>query len=156
TPDEAKRYGDPHWVTMDRPREGMPVPKGVDWDLWIGPAPFRPFHAAYLPGPRWYRWWDFGNGTMSDLGSHSNDLPWWALNRDAPRTVEGDGPPPNPEQAPASMRAVYEYGPRGDRPAVRVVWYQGQRKPEQWERKEIPQWNSGCLFVGDKGMLLAD
>ena len=55
------------------------MPKGLDWDLWLGPAPERPFHNVYFPGPKWYRWWDFGNGTMSDLGSHWNDLPFWAL-----------------------------------------------------------------------------
>ena len=55
------------------------VPKGLDWDLWLGPAPERPFNEVYFPGPKWYRWWDYGNGTMSDLGSHWNDLPFWAL-----------------------------------------------------------------------------
>ncbi|MFH1924590.1 MAG: Gfo/Idh/MocA family oxidoreductase [Planctomycetota bacterium] len=50
----------------ERFKEEMPVPSNIDWDLWIGPAPMRPFHATYLPGPRWYRWWDLGNGTMSD------------------------------------------------------------------------------------------
>ena len=52
----------------ERPTNVVPVPKGLDWDLWIGPAPERPYHDVYFPGPKWYRWWDFGNGTMSDLG----------------------------------------------------------------------------------------
>ena len=60
-------------------RRRTPVPAGLDWDLWLGPAPERPFNEVYYPGPKWYRWWDFGNGTMSDLGSHWNDLPFWAL-----------------------------------------------------------------------------
>ena len=54
--------------------------------------PTRPFHDVYFPGPKWYRWWDFGNGTMSDLGSHWNDLPFWALKLDAPLTIEASGP----------------------------------------------------------------
>ncbi len=116
----------------------------------------RPFHEVYFPGPKWYRWWDFGNGTMSDLGSHWNDLPFWALKLDAPQTVESFGPPPHPEIAPASMTAVYEYGPRGDLPAVKLAWYQGTHKPERWTSGEIPQWDSGVLFVGSKGMLLSD
>src|SRR5438105_3381566 len=87
-------------TVTERPKEAMPVPAGLDWDLWLGPAPERPFHEVYVPGPKWYRWWDFGNGTMSDLGSHWIDLPFWALNLDAPRTVEADGPPPHPELAP--------------------------------------------------------
>jgi predicted dehydrogenase len=156
TKEEAKKNGDVHWVTMDRPKEAMTPPAGLDWDLWLGPAPHRPYNSAYLPGPRWYRWWDFGNGTMSDLGSHSNDLPWWALKLDAPRSIEADGPPVHPEIAPASMRTVYEYGPRGDLPPVKVVWYQGVRKPELWEQKKIPQWQNGVLFIGDKGMSLSD
>ena len=53
----------------------VPVPAGLDWDLWLGPAPARPFNNIYVPGPKWYRWWDFGSGTMSDLGSHWVDLP---------------------------------------------------------------------------------
>ncbi|MBX6315426.1 MAG: Gfo/Idh/MocA family oxidoreductase, partial [Isosphaeraceae bacterium] len=75
----------------ERPSESQPVPAGLDWDLWLGPAPARPFHEVYYPGPRWYRWWDFGNGTMSDLGSHWNDLPFWALKLRVPRTVEAFG-----------------------------------------------------------------
>jgi predicted dehydrogenase len=142
--------------TRERPAEAMPVPKSLDWDLWLGPAPQRPFHSVYVPGPRWYRWWDFGNGTMSDLGSHWVDLPFWALKLDAPRTVEASGPPIHPEIAPASMTATYEYGPRGDLPPVKLTWYQGMRKPELWIAGRIPQWVNGVLFIGSKGMLLSD
>jgi predicted dehydrogenase len=142
--------------TQDRPREAMPVPAGLDWDLWLGPAPERPFHEVYFPGPKWYRWWDFGSGTMSDLGSHFNDLPFWALNLDVPLTVEGFGPPVHPELAPASFRAVYQYGARGSMPPVTLTWYQGVEKPPQWQDRTIPTWDNGVLFVGDKGMLLVD
>jgi len=116
----------------------------------------RPFHSVYFPGPKWYRWWDFGSGTMSDLGSHWNDLPFWALKLDAPRTIEGFGPPPHPEIAPASFRAVYSYGPRGEMPACTLTWYQGQERPPHIKDARIPAWKSGVLFVGDKGLLLAD
>jgi predicted dehydrogenase len=152
---DAKRHGDIVWVT-ERPTEAQIPPATLDWDLWLGPAPERPFHSVYYPGPKWYRWWDFGNGTMSDLGSHWNDLPFWALKLQAPLTVEGNGPPPHPEIAPASMTAVYEYGARGDLPPVKLTWHQGQDKPQIWKEKGIPQWDSGCLFIGTKGMLLAD
>lgn len=77
-PEIARKHGDIVHV-QDRPAGEDPIPKGLNWDLWIGPAPMRPFHQVYFPGPRWYRWWDFGNGTMSDLGSHFVDLPFWAL-----------------------------------------------------------------------------
>jgi predicted dehydrogenase len=154
SPEDAKKYD--RVSTQERPKEAEPVPPELDWDLWIGPAPFRPFNSLYIPGNKWYRWWDFGNGTMSDLGSHYNDLPFWALNLDAPLTIEADGPPPHPEIAPATMNATYHYGARGNRPPVKLVWYQGQMKPPAWTENKIPQWKSGHLFIGDKGMLLSD
>ncbi len=139
-----------------RPTEVMEPPPFLDWDLWLGPAPERPYHSVYFPGPNWYRWWAFGNGTMSDLGSHWNDLPYWALELDAPHAVQSFGDPPHPEIAPASMTTVYEYGPRGDLPAVKLSWYQGTHKPDRWTAGEIPKWGNGVLFVGSKGMLLSD
>lgn len=93
---------------------------------------------------------------MSDLGSHWIDLAFWALNLKAPLSIEASGPKPHSEIAPASMQARYEYGPRGDMPAVKVNWYQGAEKPQIWQDGEIPQWKSGVLFVGDDGMLLSD
>jgi predicted dehydrogenase len=141
---------------LDRPKETETPPPGLDWDLWLGPAPYRPFHSVYYPGPKWYRWWDFGNGTMSDLGSHWNDLPFWALKLQYPLTIEASGPPPHPEIAPASMQATYEFGPRGDMPPCKLTWHQGTEKPQIWRDGGIPQFNNGVLFIGDKGMLLSD
>lgn len=152
---DAKEHKDILW-TADRPKEEMSVPRGLDWDLWLGPAPQRPFHSVYVPGPKWYRWWDFGGGTMSDLGSHSMDLPFWALKLDAPVAVEAGGPPPHPELAPASMSATFHYAQRGELPAVKVTWYQGTLKPDLWKDGKIPKWGNGVLFIGSKGMLLSD
>ena len=143
-------------LAQDRPAETSPTPEGLNWDLWLGPAPSRPFHEVYFPGPKWYRWWDFGNGTMSDLGSHWVDLPFWALNLKAPLTIEAQGPQPHPEIAPASMQVTYQYGPRGDMPALELTWYQGRNKPTLWQDGTIPQWDSGVVFIGDKGMLVSD
>ncbi|MBM3878405.1 MAG: Gfo/Idh/MocA family oxidoreductase [Verrucomicrobia bacterium] len=151
----AQRNKDIVFAT-ERPSGSTPVPAGLHWDLWLGPAPERPFHEVYFPGSKWYRWWDFGSGTMSDLGSHWNDLPFWALDLDAPRTVVAQGPPPHPEIAPASMSATYEFGPRGSRPAVQLTWYQGELKPKIWTEGGIPTWGNGVLFIGNRGMLLAD
>lgn len=151
----AKRHGDIVSV-RDRPASADPIPKGLDWDLWIGPAPDRPYNDVYFPGPKWYRWWDFGNGTMSDLGSHWVDLPFWALKLRAPKAIEASGPPPHPEIAPASMHVAYEYAALGDQPEVRLTWYQGEDRPEPWRSGAIPKWDSGVLFVGSGGMLLAD
>lgn len=141
---------------QERPAEEDPIPEGLDWDLWLGPAPARPFNNVYFPGPKWYRWWDFGNGTMSDLGSHWIDLPFWALNLDYPLTIEASGPAPHPEIAPASMQVKYTYGARGGRPPVELTWYQGINKPDLFKKGVIPPWSDGVLFVGENSMLLSD
>jgi predicted dehydrogenase len=142
--------------TQERPEGTSPVPAGLDWDLWIGPAPARPYHEVYWPGPKWYRWWDFGNGTMSDLGSHWVDMPFWALELQAPTLITAQGPPPHPELAPASMSVRYEYAARGDKPPVQLTWHQGTAKPEVWTTGGLPQWDNGVLFIGKDGMLLSD
>ena len=153
--EESEKHGDIVFA-QERPTKKDPVPTGLDWDLWLGPAPVRSFHNVYFPGPKWYRWWDFGNGTMSDLGSHWIDLPFWALKLDYPRTIEASGPPVNPEIAPASMQVKYTYGARESLSPVELTWYQGVNKPAILSESGIPQWSSGVLFVGEKGMLLSD
>jgi predicted dehydrogenase len=154
--EQAAREANDRFIVIERPKHSQPVPDGLNWDLWVGPAPATPFHNNYFEGPLWYRWWDFGNGTMSDLGSHWIDLPFWALQLEAPLTVEAKGPKANPDMAPASMQAIYEYGPRGSLPPVKLTWYQGLEKPQIWKEHGIPQWANGHLFIGDKGMLLSD
>ena len=140
----------------ERPSEKHAVPSGLNWDLWLGPAPYRPFNKVYVPGPKWYRWWDFGNGTMSDLGSHWIDLPFWALKLKVPKTIHAKGPKPHAEIAPASMQVTYEYGSRGKLPPVSLTWYQGANKPALLKQGKIPKYGSGVLFVGSKGMLLSN
>ncbi len=152
---------------VDRFPETMPVPAHIHFDLWLGPAPVRPFHATYFPGPRWYRWWDFGNGTMSDLGSHDNDVPYTVLDylwhEDAkagrylaPLTVEASSPnvpKPHKELAPATLTATYQFPAVGSHPALKLVWYQGDVKPPGWTEA----WGRrSCIFIGDKGMLLGN
>lgn len=153
--EDAKKHKDIVHVE-ERPADGVTPPATLNWDLWIGPAPMRPFNPVYVPGPKWYRWWDFGNGTMSDLGSHWNDLPFWALKLKSPLTIEAAGPPPHAEIAPATMAATYTYAARGSMPAVTLTWHQGQSRPKQLVDGSIPKWESGVLFVGDKGILLSD
>ncbi|MDB6027308.1 MAG: iolG 18 [Verrucomicrobiales bacterium] len=146
------------WGGGDRPKP-EPAPSYLHWDLWLGPAPERPFSSEYIVPhgtPRWYKFWDFGGGTMSDLGAHYNDLAFWALKLDHPLTIEAFGPPPSLETAPATMHVHYEYGARGELPPVSLTWYQGEDKPQIWKDGKIPQWDSGHLFIGDKGMLLCD
>ncbi len=154
--EEASKEAGDIVFSQNRPTESQPVPEGLDWDQWLGPAPQRSFNNVYVPGPKWYRWWDFGNGTMSDLGSHWIDLPFWALDLKVPLTIEATGPPVHNEIAPASMQVKYEYGARGQQSPLTLTWYQGVNKPAIWSEGNIPQWGSGVLFIGEQGMLLSD
>lgn len=144
------------WGGGERPKETHPVPKHLHWDLWLGAAPERPYHPTYFPGPNWYKWWDFGNGTMSDLGAHWIDLPFWALKLRYPLAAEAEGPPAHPETAPPWLICRWEYPERESLPPVKLTWYHGGKKPPQVAEGKIPAWGNGVLFVGDKGMLLSD
>lgn len=143
------------WSGGERPTDRPPVPKELHWDLWLGPAPERPYHSTYLPA-NWRRWWDFGSGTLGDMACHYMDLPFWALDLKHPTSVESVGPPVHKETTPAWMHATYEFPARNDAmPAVKLHWFDGTKRPEILAEKKI-DWGDGVLFVGDKGMLLAD
>jgi predicted dehydrogenase len=154
----AAKYDQPHGFyngiqITNRFAEATSVPPNIDWDLWIGPAPMRPSHATYLPGPRWYRWWDFGNGTMSDLGGHDNDVVFQALDVRSPLTIEAVSPmgQAHPELAPATMTVTYEFPAVGSQPAFKLYWYQGEGRPPQFDASTMS--DRGQLFLGDHGML---
>ena len=82
-------FSNKNWGGGSRPTDRPPVPETLNWDLWLGPAPWRPYHPAYLPG-NWRRWWDFGTGTLGDMGCHIIDPVWWALDLKYPVSVEAD------------------------------------------------------------------
>ncbi len=141
------------WGGGDRPKDTPPVPKTLKWDLWLGPAPWRPYHPAYVPF-HWRRWWAFGNGTLGDMACHYMDLPFWALGLRHPTRVRAQGSPLHPETAPLGLKVEYEYPARGNQPAVKLIWYDGNRIPKQLYGHKMPP--NGVLFVGDKGLLFAD
>ncbi|MEW6302068.1 MAG: Gfo/Idh/MocA family oxidoreductase [Verrucomicrobiota bacterium] len=143
------------WEPMARPIEIVPVPAYLNYDVWLGPAQYRPYHPEYLP-KNWRRWWSFGGGTMADFGCHYMDLPHWALNLRYPITVEAEGPAAHPECAPPWMIAHFDYPSRDAQPPVRLTWYQGGKRPPHFEQGQLPKWGNGVLFVGQHGMLLAD
>ncbi|MGQ9730354.1 MAG: Gfo/Idh/MocA family protein [Candidatus Zipacnadales bacterium] len=148
------------------PLEGKhEIPDYLEWDLWLGPAPYRPYHPGYLPGNlNWNRRWDFGNGVLGDMGSHLIDLPWWALRLRYPETISAIGPEPDPVKNPEWMIVTWQHGPRPDSALlnhpVTVKWYHGGQQPEYRPQIEtgidLTEWFNGILFVGDEGMLLAD
>ncbi len=147
----------------DLPEGSHPVPEHLSWDLWLGPAPYRPYHPHYIHAPdsakgnlTWNRYWDFGNGTLGDMGSHLIDLPFWALDLRHPTTVEATGSPVNPHTNPMWLVATWEHPARGDMPPVKLTWYDADKRPESLLGIDLTQWNIGVLFIGDEGRLLAD
>ncbi len=143
------------WSGGKRPTETPPVPSYLKWDLWLGPAPERPYNQTYLPA-NWRRWWDFGNGTLGDMACHVMDLPFWALDLRYPTSVEAMGPPVDPETTPGWLEVKYAFPAIGDRKALNLTWYDGDKKPEVLAENKLPPWGMGVLFVGEKGMLQAD
>ena len=141
------------WGGGDRPKELPPVPQHIHWDLWLGPAPERPYHPCYLPA-NWRKWWDFGGGNIADMACHHMDLPFWALGLRHPRTIEAEGPPLHRETCPLGLIVHYEFPARGDQPPVKLHWYDGDKIPPTIH--DIATSGGGNLFVGDKGMMAAD
>lgn len=150
----------------------MEKPDSFDWESWLGPAAFRPYNEGYWKGGNlnWNRRWDFGNGVLGDMGSHLNDLPFWALGLRRPSTVEAEGPEVNPHSNPPWLQITWEHAARPQMPepaaqAVKLVWYHGpegmRRMKEKFQGNFLPgtdlnQWPIGCIFVGDEGLLLGN
>jgi predicted dehydrogenase len=132
------------------------VPAGLNWDLWLGPRAPRPFHPAYFP-VAWRDFWAFGSSNLGDFGCHDLDAACWALDLQEPLSVEARrAGPSDAEIGPHGSIAYYHFGARGDRPPLKVTWYDGGLGPERPE--ELPGGEGlpgrGVLFVGDKGKLL--
>ncbi len=136
-----------------RVTEGKP-PEHVDYDLWIGPAPYRPFHESHFHF-NWRYWFDFGGGVLADFGCHYMDLPHWALDLRAPTTIEAKGEKDyaGDNDVPGKLRVDYQYPARGDLPPVHLTWYQGGLQPEG---AQVYGMGSAVLFEGTEGRLIAD
>lgn len=138
-----------------RPTETPSVPANLDWDLWLGPAQFRPYHPAYAPF-RWRGWADFGNGGLGDFFCHYTDLAFWALKLRYPTTVAAEGPAIDPDSCPPWLIVRYEFPQRENLPPVQLTWYDGGKRPPIQKEQKLPDWGSGVLFVGEQGMIQAD
>jgi predicted dehydrogenase len=142
------------WGGGERPTETPPVPANLHWDLWLGPAPARPYHPKYVPF-HWRGWWDFGGGTLADMGCHYLDVAFWALKLRRPTRVEAKGDaPPHPETAAVALEVVYEFPERDNLPPVTLTWYDGGKRPKFFDDPAAPKWGDGVLFVGEKGSLI--
>lgn len=141
-------------------RFGSDAPAHLDWDLWLGPAPRRPYAEGVHPA-NWRRFWDYGTGTLGDMACHHMDLAHWALDLDHPSSVRTLGPLVHDVGTPDSLIVHYEHPARAGRGPVRVTWYDGRNRPSilaALQRRDgaLVEWGDGVLFVGDDGMLLAD
>jgi predicted dehydrogenase len=152
-------FGHAYWSSKwsRRPKETLPVPATLDWDLWLGPAPQRPYHPAYHPAV-WRCWWDFGSGMMGDRGAHTLDPVFWSLKLGHPTCVEATSLDLNPDTHPIASIVTYQFPARGDLPPVRLTWYDGlraPRPPELEDGRQMGNVEGGSLFKGSKGKLMA-
>ena len=153
--------GDPwsDFPIMARPKETPPVPATLDWDLWLGPAPHRPYHPIYCP-LTWRGWCDFGTGALGDMGCHIIDPAFWALRLGSPARVEATTTHYQPEVAsetyPRASIVRYEFPSRGEMPPVKLTWFDGRLmppRPKELERGRRLD-GSGALLIGERGTIL--
>lgn len=149
---------------LERPLETPSTPPTLDWNLFIGPAPWRPYHPAYHPW-NWRAWWDFGTGALGDMGCHIFDPVFKALRLGNPDFLYGSSTQVNTESAPMASTVHYEFPDRGSHGninlvPVHVTWYDGgllpPRPAELKDGEPFGDWSGGCLFEGTKGKLLCD
>jgi len=148
-----------YWAQgIERPTDTPPIPKTLDWDLWLGPAPYRPYNPAYIPFA-WRGWWDFGSGGLGDMGIHNLAPVWSALKLGAPTSINASSTLFNNETLPLASAVHYEFGARGDMPPVTLHWYDGgivpARPPELDDDRELSR-EDGLIFVGDKGKMYVE
>lgn len=153
--------GDP-WSTFDvkaKPDDTPPVPDQLNWDLWLGPAQYRPYHPDYHPS-KWRGWLDFGTGALGDMGCHILDPAFWALDLGAPETVEASTTHWREEVSsqtfPRASIVRYQFPARGEKPPVKLTWYDGRLKPpipkELEAGRDIP--SSGAFIIGRDGAMM--
>ena len=141
---------------VERPKDTPQVPDTLDWDLWLGPAPVRPYHSAYVPF-RWRGWWDFGTGGLGDMGIHNLAPVFSALKLGAPDTVQASSTPVFAETVPLAAIVHYQFPARGDMPPVQLHWYDGgllPERPAELGENAVLDVEDGIICVGDKGKML--
>jgi len=149
--------GPGNWVNhTGRPKETPPVPAGLNWDLWLGPREFRPYHPEYAPY-NWRGWWAFGTSAIGDMACHNMDPAVWALDLQDPISVEAYGTGVDGETVSPGIICYYEFAARGNQPPVKLTWYDGGLRPQRPatlpDDEELGAGEDGILFVGDKGMI---
>ena len=157
------------WGNRQLRRDGYPPAKGtppdhLHYDLWVGPSPMHPYNPEYFAGEhpgsnclQWNMYWDFGSGQVGDMGSHTMDLAWNALDAGLPTTAMGEGEPFNPEVTPVELHTAFDIPANDWRPAIKVHWHQGGAMPDSpIKYVDLNKIGHGALFRGTKGFLVAD
>ncbi|MEI8037228.1 MAG: Gfo/Idh/MocA family oxidoreductase [Verrucomicrobiota bacterium] len=144
------------------PAEGQP-PAGFNYDLWLGPTPAHPYNPHYFAGGpgmnclEWNMFWDFGVGQIGDMGSHTMDLLWNAIDAGLPTSIEAKGDAFNPDVTPVECQSHFEHPANDWRGPVRVSWYQGGVMPRSPKSSiDLKAIGHGAMFKGSKGFLIAD
>ncbi len=144
------------------PAQGEP-PKHFNYDLWLGPSPFHPYNPGYFSGGpgmnclQWNMFWDFGCGQMGDMGSHTMDLAWNAMDAALPTSIEASGDPFNPDVTPVKLTAHFEFPANAWRKPIRVSWYQGGAMPDSPVKTvDLNKIDHGAMYEGTRGTLVAD
>ncbi|UCF36734.1 MAG: Gfo/Idh/MocA family oxidoreductase [Acidobacteriota bacterium] len=143
---------------IKRPEETPPVPATLDWDLWLGPAPYRPYHPAYVPFV-WRGWWDFGSGGLGDMGVHNLAPVFDTLKLTAPVAVHSSSTLPTEDALPLASIVHYEFPARGGMPPVTLHWYDGgliPARPTELEPHRQLDREDGVILVGDRGTILIE
>lgn len=155
------------WGNRQIRRDGYPKaqgkpPKTLHWDLWIGPAPYHPYNPEYVSGRtglnclNWNMYWDFGTGQVGDMGSHTMDLAWNAIDAGIPTSVKAEGETYHPEVTPVELKAVFKHPANDWRPEIDVIWYQGGPMPSSPRGYvDLNKIGHGALFKGSKGYLVS-
>ena len=139
---------------IERPKETPPVPPHLHWDLWLGPAPARPYHPCYEPF-NWRGWIDFGTGALGDMGCHTLNMPFMALELRNPISIEAEVFGMTKETYPKQSIVTYYFPERNGLRTLRLKWYDGGLKPspDLLYGRELP--GSGVVLLGEKGRLFA-
>jgi predicted dehydrogenase len=142
----------PVWPQGDKRPQVSPAPEGLNWDLFLGTAPYRPYGEGYHPFA-WRGWWDFGTGALGDMACHTFNMPYWAVDLRDPTTVQATTSGHDRDSYPKWSEIAFEFPATSNRPAVKVFWYDGGKRPPQsvYDGSDI----AGCMIIGDKAKLYA-
>jgi predicted dehydrogenase len=149
----ARFWSWPAWE--GRPTDTSPVPEGLDWDCWLGPAPARPYHPAYHPWT-WRNWLDFGTGLLGDLGLHKLSTVFKALELGHPVAVEGSATKLSNETYPLGEIVRFEFPARGNFPPVALTWSDGGLRPPRPSELDPDEGVGDVIYIGDRGKLMGE